>query len=95
MRAPNEAVKKTRAAMAGLNTLQPRPPNSDFVITMANALPSTAAHSGIVGGSDKARITPVNTALRSPTVLGFRRMTLQIHSLTTHDTIQVASTQTA
>jgi hypothetical protein len=93
--APKHAVRKHLPAIAGLNILQPRPPNTILPISIANPEPIMHAHHGIVAGSENARIMPVTTALKSPRELGFLRKTLQSHSNTTHETMQLAKTISA
>ena len=48
---------------------------------MEKTLPITAAQTGRLGGSDKARMTPVTTALKSSSELGFLRIKLHSHSV--------------
>jgi len=60
-----EISKATRATMAGLKGLQPRPPNTCLASTMAIKLPSTPTHHGVHGGSVSAKSQPVTSAERS------------------------------
>ena len=64
----NRAIRPIRA---GLAKLQPMPPNSCLMTTMAMKAPTTQIHSGIFTGRFMARMMPVTTADRSPTGLGF------------------------
>jgi len=93
--APKHAVKKHLPAIAGLNILQPKPPNTILPISIANPEPIMHAHHGIVAGSENARIMPVTTALKSPSELSFLRKRLQRASNATHETMQLASTISA
>ena len=64
--------------------LEPSPPKTILPMAMANALPSTAAHTGRAGGNDSARISPVNIALPSCRLSGRRRIRLHNHSVAAH-----------
>src|SRR5487761_2019078 len=55
----------TLAAMAGLKTFCPKPPNTCLLITTANRLPNTAIHHGAKGGNDKANSQAVKIPERS------------------------------
>jgi hypothetical protein len=77
---PKEAVRNALPIIAGLNILQPRPPKTILPIMIAKAEPITAAQIGRAGGTEKARMMPVTTALKSPSEFGFLRTRLQSHS---------------
>lgn len=63
-----EISRKTRPTSAGLNGLQPRPPNVIFPTPIATSAPSIIIHTGNDGGRLKPSRTPVTTAEQSPTV---------------------------
>jgi hypothetical protein len=86
---PKQAVKNVLPTMAGLKILQPSPPKTIFPIAIEKTLPITAAQMGRLGGTDSASIMPVTTALKSPSELGFLRIALQSHSVTTEQITQV------
>ena len=73
----------------------PRPPKTILARAIAKAPPMTAAQNGIIGGSDRARMMPVTTALRSNREVGWARSLLQIHSAAMHAATQEAITMTA
>ena len=95
MSIPKHAVKNARAAIAGLNVLEPKPPKTILPIAMAKAPPIATSHTGTAGGSDRARIMPVTTALRSSTELAFLRIRLQSHSVATQVSTHVPITTAA
>jgi len=95
MSMPKEAVRKARPAIAGLKMFAPSPPNTIFPIAIENAEPITAAQRGRVGGTERASIIPVTTALKSPRELGFFLIRLQSHSVAAAERTQVAISITA
>jgi len=62
---------------------------------MEKTLPIIAAQMGRLGGRDSARIIPVTTALKSSRELGFLRILLQSHSVTTAEITHVAVSMSA
>ncbi len=85
---PKEAIRNALPTIAGLKMLEPSPPKTIFPIATAKLLPITATQKGKAGGSDKARITPVTTALKSPREFGCLRIRLQSHSVATAEITQ-------
>ena len=95
MAAAKEISRKQRAASAGFIMLCPSPPNSCLTTRMANTPPSAGIHSGIPTGILTARITPVTTADRSPTVTGSFISFSYTSSVSTQDAMQTAITASA
>ncbi len=88
IRIPKQAVMKALPTIAGLKVFEPRPPKTILPIAIAKALPIIAAHQGRCGGTDRARIIPVTTALKSSTLFGFFLIRLQSHSVRTEAMMQ-------
>jgi hypothetical protein len=62
----NAACRNARPTSAGLNALNPSPPQIDFPKTMANAAPRKVIQSGKPAGSERPSNSPVITADPSP-----------------------------
>ena len=82
--------RKIRADMAGLAKFLPIPPKSIFAITMANSAPTTGTYIGTTAGRLSAKMIPVTTAERSPTVCSFFLMRLNKNSNNTQKPTQTS-----
>ncbi len=70
-------IRTTRASRAGLKTFLPSPPKSSLARATAMNEPMATTHRGVVGGSRKAKSSPVTMALMSDRVTS-RRVSLRI-----------------
>ena len=87
-----EISRKIRPASAGLNGLQPKPPNDILPTPMANRAPIMIIHIGRFDGRLNASNTPVMMA--EPSVM-VRRSRFKIYLLMAHSKNTQAATDTA
>jgi hypothetical protein len=89
---PKQAVRKHLPAIAGLKIFAPSPPKTILPIIIAKPEPIIQTQNGMLGGSEKARMMPVTTALKSPSEFGFFLARLQTASKATQEMTQLART---
>ena len=68
--AANEIIKKHLAPRAGFIKFCPNPPNTCFTTMIAKIPPRIGIQNGAPDGKFNASNSPVNAALKSPTVIG-------------------------
>ena len=91
-----ETSRKTRPAIAGLNTFCPRPPKVSLATQMAKAAPMKTTHQGVVAGRFIASRRPVTTAEKSPTVeVFFSRYRVIRYSSNTQEATLTPSTSSS